>query len=315
MKISVVIPVYNAEKHIARAIESVLAQTRPAEEIIVVDDGSTDATAEVVRSFGDKVILIQQPNAGVSVARNKGIERASGDWIAFLDSDDEWLPEKLKLQSEHLSRNPDLKWTYANFHQKLSSSDRLQLAHMSGKISMLLKGREYFEDYLQSYVNYAYAWTCTLMIHRSVFDSVGLFKPGMKRAQDTDLWFRVAYQFPRVGYVPEPLAIYHLDTVGSSTKINDSADFMIDLVRRHEELSIKYNRDEAFRPCIAQMVQARIRQFEKQRRRKDVAKLMDLFNVYLPGRFCREMQFRLAIPFFGPMIAKTVHWLKEKRKR
>jgi hypothetical protein len=63
------------------------------------------------------------------------------------------------------------------------------------------------------------------------------------------------------------------------------------------------------------MLQARIRQFEKQHRRKDVAKLIDLFNVYLPGRFCREMQFRLAIPFFGPMIAKTVHWLKKKRKR
>ncbi|MHC5190567.1 MAG: glycosyltransferase family 2 protein, partial [Planctomycetota bacterium] len=84
MKISVVIPAYNAEKHIARAIDSVLAQTRPADEIIVVDDGSTDATAEVVRSYGEKVIFIQQENAGVSVARNAGIEAASGDWIAFL---------------------------------------------------------------------------------------------------------------------------------------------------------------------------------------------------------------------------------------
>ncbi|MHC5141971.1 MAG: glycosyltransferase family 2 protein, partial [Planctomycetota bacterium] len=115
MKISVVIPAYNAEKHIARAIESVLAQTRPADEVIVIDDGSSDATAEVVRSFGDKVIFIQQENAGASVARNAGIEAATSDWIAFLDADDEWLPNKLQLQVEHFKRNPDLLWATGNY--------------------------------------------------------------------------------------------------------------------------------------------------------------------------------------------------------
>ncbi|MHC4882565.1 MAG: glycosyltransferase family 2 protein [Planctomycetota bacterium] len=314
MKISVVIPAYNAEKHIARAIESVLAQTRPAEEIIVVDDGSSDGTAEVVRSFGDKVILIQQPNAGVSVARNKGIEHATGDWIAFLDSDDEWLPEKLKLQSEHLSRNPDLRWTFTNMSWDKERRGFVKPIHPTDHLNKNAIDAECFEDYLTAYTQSFFASTITLMIHRSVFDSVGLFEPGMKRAQDNDLWYRIAYQYPKVGYLSEPLAIYHLDTPGSSTKINDSADFMIDLVRRHEELSIKYNRDEAFRPCVTHMLQNWIRQLERQHRRNDACLLLKEFNDYLPVRFCREMFFRLSVPVLGPALAECIFWVKKKMK-
>ncbi|MHC4551242.1 MAG: glycosyltransferase family 2 protein, partial [Planctomycetota bacterium] len=210
MKISVVIPAYNAERTIGRAIDSVLAQTRAADEVIVVDDGSTDGTADVVRGYGEKVMLIQQENAGVSVARNKGIEAATSDWIAFLDSDDEWLPEKLKLQSNHLQRHPDLKWTYGNFYKKQGYLQQIP-AHVSPGLSSFLND-EVFDDYLTAYANYGYAWTGTLMIQRDVFGVVGAFEPGMKRAQDTDLWFRIAYQFPQIGYVSEPLAIYHLDT-------------------------------------------------------------------------------------------------------
>lgn len=296
MKISVVIPAYNAEMHIARAIDSVLAQTRPADEIIVIDDGSTDGTAEVVLSYGDKVIFIQQQNAGVSVARNTGIERATGGWIAFLDADDEWLPEKLNLQSEHLHRNPDLKWTYSNFYKKSHKRNSLRLAQVSNKIDVLLQDGEYFEDYLQSYFNHAYAWTCTVLIHRDVFSTVGLFEPGMKRAQDNDLWYRIAYQIPKVGYLAEPLAIYHLDTPGSSTKINDSVDFMTEFVHRHEKLSKQYGREEVFRPCLTSMSQTWIRQLVEQGRYVDVKVLLSEFGHYLPGRFQREVRFRLLCP-------------------
>ena len=284
MKISVVIPAYNAEKHIARAIESVLAQTRPAEEIIVVDDGSSDGTAEVVRSFGDKVILIQQPNAGVSVARNKGIEHATGDWIAFLDSDDEWLPEKLKLQSEHLSRNPDLRWTFTNMSWDKERRGFVKPIHPTDHLNKNAIDAECFEDYLTAYTQSFFASTITLMIHRSVFDSVGLFEPGMKRAQDNDLWYRIAYQYPKVGYLSEPLAIYHLDTPGSSTKINDEVDFMMQLVNRHLELSKIHNRTDAFGPCVSHMLQVWIRQCVCSKRYSDVKILVGRFGDYLPRR-------------------------------
>ena len=114
--ISAVIPAYNAEKYIARTLESVLSQTRPADEIIVVDDGSTDGTCEVVKSFGEKVRYIHQENAGVSAARNTGIENARCELIAFLDADDEWLAEYLQIQMQLFDKNPDLAWATANYY-------------------------------------------------------------------------------------------------------------------------------------------------------------------------------------------------------
>jgi glycosyltransferase involved in cell wall biosynthesis len=104
--VSVVIPAYNAERFLAEALESVFAQTTPAAEVIVVDDGSTDATPEVARSFR-AVTLIEQQHRGVSVARNTGVRASKGELIAFLDADDMWYPEKLELQGSAAHRSPD----------------------------------------------------------------------------------------------------------------------------------------------------------------------------------------------------------------
>lgn len=307
--ISVIIPAYNAASFVARALQSVLAQTRSADEIIVVDDGSQDKTADLVRTFGERVRLIRQSNAGVSAARNAGIAAAAGDWIAFLDADDEWLPDKLRLQTEHLQRNPDIQWTYGNFHQP-DASGRLKPAHALAAAQAVLSGREVFNDYFQAYLCHAYAWTSTLLVHRAVFDAAGLFEPGMKRAQDNDLWYRIAYQFPRVGYLAEPLAIYHLDTPGSSTKVNDDVEFMVRLVRRHEELSQRHNRYEAFRPCITHMLQTWIRQLLARRRYIETRRLLAEFDAYFGERFRREMRFRLFWPAVTNPAADALMHLK-----
>ncbi|MCF7954580.1 MAG: glycosyltransferase family 2 protein [Phycisphaerae bacterium] len=310
-RVSAVVPAYNAEKHIARAIDSILKQSRPADEIIVVDDGSTDATAEVVKAYGDKVRYIYQENSGVSVARNTGIEAASGNWIAFLDGDDEWCGEKLELQTEHLLRNDDLKWTYSNFYLDLPGSEKRTQAHGSEALERLLGWREYFEDYLEAYVNHGHAWTCTLMIDRDVFDKAALFEPGMKRAQDNDLWYRIAYQYPKVGYLAEPLAVYHMDTPGSSTKVNDEVDFMAGLIDRHLELSAKYGRREAFEPCVTHMLGVWVRQLFVEKRFADVKILLDRFGDFLSERFKREMRFRLIWPPVTNRIADVVMRLKK----
>ncbi|MCK4819314.1 glycosyltransferase family 2 protein, partial [bacterium] len=106
--VSVIIPTCNRAEYITQAIDSVLAQTYTDYEIIVVDDGSTDNTKEVMEPYMDRIRYIYQENAGVSAARNTGIKAAKGDWVAFLDSDDEWLPGKLAVQIRAVERHPQL---------------------------------------------------------------------------------------------------------------------------------------------------------------------------------------------------------------
>ena len=102
MKVSVIIPVYNGERHLRAALESVFAQTHPLHEIIIVDDGSTDSSPEILQSFGDRLTVIRQENQGVAGARNTGLAHASGDAIAFLDQDDLWPPDRTRLLVEAL---------------------------------------------------------------------------------------------------------------------------------------------------------------------------------------------------------------------
>src|SRR6266849_1163735 len=112
MKISVVIPAYNAVPYLKETIESALSQSYAPHEIIVVDDGSTDGTADIVRSFGSQVRLLQHTNRGPSASRNRGIEEATRDWIALVDADDLFLPDKLLLQVRAVDQNPSALLVY-----------------------------------------------------------------------------------------------------------------------------------------------------------------------------------------------------------
>jgi glycosyltransferase involved in cell wall biosynthesis len=115
--ISVIIPVHNREQYVAEAIESILAQTCPATEIWVIDDGSTDGSADVIQRFGDRVHYYYQSNSGAAAARNTGVELSQGDLLAFLDSDDRWLPNKLVLQLAEFGKNPDLAMVFGHVRQ------------------------------------------------------------------------------------------------------------------------------------------------------------------------------------------------------
>ncbi len=142
-RFSVVIPAFNAAATLARAIESVRAQSWPAHEIIVVDDGSTDATAEVARQFGDAVRLIQQPNSGVSVARNAGAAAATGDWLAFLDADDWYEPDRIKLHAEWIVEDAPLDFLTGDYEYRDDAGSLLGTSmaqHESGRM-LLDQGR------------------------------------------------------------------------------------------------------------------------------------------------------------------------------
>ena len=118
-RISVIIPVYNCERYVEEAVRSVIGQTLKPCEIIVVDDGSTDKSADIVKRFGEKVSYFYQPNGGAAKARNVGVAKASGDFLAFLDSDDVWVPDKLAGQLDVFERNPSVDMVFGyvqNFH-------------------------------------------------------------------------------------------------------------------------------------------------------------------------------------------------------
>jgi len=253
--VNVVIPAYNCGKYIGRAVDSVLAQSRCADEIIVVDDGSTDNTAAVVTSYGSKVNYIYQPNAGASAARNTGIKAASGEWIAFLDGDDEWLGDNLKMQLELLGRNERLVWSAANFIRCDSGQQRIDLrGEKEINAKNLIGGKEYFDSYFDAYMSGAKWCTDTMVVKRCVLHEAGLFLAGQNRINDVDMWLRIAYRYPQIGYVFEPLAIYHTDVPGSILKKYKGPENIRFFIERHLAAAAEHNLLDEFRPCAAAML-------------------------------------------------------------
>jgi len=294
--ISVVIPACNAGAYIGRALESVLGQTRSADEIIVVDDGSTDNTAEVVARYAPKVKYLHQDNAGASVARNRGIEAATSRWMAFLDADDEWLPEKLRLQTEHLMRNGDLVWTTGNYICCVCRKNR-RAPHMApDKARQLLSGREYVENYFGALPRKLDGWTGTMLIRRDVLYEAGLFRPGQLRGNDYDMWWRIAYRRPKIGYLAEPLAVYHLDVEGSIIRKYRDAEISCELIARHLELAGEHGRLADFEPCAVYLLRRWMRAMLFDARSRDIRTMLSRFSDLLPRSYRAFMWLLTAFP-------------------
>ena len=194
MKISVVIPTYNRSNSIARAIESVLGQGSPANEIIVVDDGSTDHSTKIIRQRFPGVTLIEQNHQGVSAARNRGIRAAQYDWIALLDSDDEWLPHKLETirAVQRLNRAEVL------FH-----SDEVWIRN-GVRVNPMQKHAKYGGMIFERCLPLCVISPSAAVIHASVFARIGLFNESLPACEDYDLWLRLCHRQP-VFYIDQPL--------------------------------------------------------------------------------------------------------------
>jgi glycosyltransferase involved in cell wall biosynthesis len=182
--VSVIIPTYNRIDSLSIAINSVLDQQYPADEIIVVDDGSTDGTSEWCKTTHPTVILITQANHGVSHARNRAIEIARGDWLALLDSDDRWFPEKLKFQMEAIGKNPALRLCHCDEHWRRNGK-RVNPKH---------KHRKYGGNVFRHCLPLCAISPSATLIHRSLFTDVGLFDESLPACEDYDLWLRITCQ-------------------------------------------------------------------------------------------------------------------------
>ena len=239
LNISVVIPVYNSEQWIARAIQSVLNQTVKPNEIIVVNDGSTDHTAEDIKKFDNHVRYIYQDNAGPGAARNNGIKNTTGEWIAFLDADDQWYRYKLASQIAILSRYENLKWCACSYDiQKASGIEKRTIGYLS-RHELVAHG--FFPNALRIARRDSFFHTSGMLIHKSVFDKVGLFDESLRQAQDNDLWRRIALQYPTIGYCSFPCHIYHTEIEGSVAKGNASSSCNFRSMAKSLPIAKKYS--------------------------------------------------------------------------
>lgn len=196
--VTTVMPAYNCARFVGEAIESILAQSYKPVEIVVVDDGSTDGTRDVVRRFGGKVRLLEHEHGGPAAARNAGIAAARGELIAFLDADDLWKDNKLELQAP-LFENPQVGLVYGNFDY-IDEDSRLIRTRL---------GRWYRGRIFRWIMKYGLAWTGTVVVRRAVFDRVGGFDESMPVAEDWDMWLRVS-AFYEADYDIHTLSSYRM---------------------------------------------------------------------------------------------------------
>jgi len=197
-EVSVIIPTYNSARYLKEAVDSVLAQSFEDFEVIVVDDGSTDDTETVMRQYQSRVRHIMQSNAGVSAARNRGIEESHGRYIAFLDADDVWHAQKLERQLTALAEHPECRACYSAFevaNQNLITFDiRRSSRRGPTLVDLLLRGN-------------VIGTPSTVLCERVLFEGSGKFDPEMSQCADWDMWVRLA-QHTEFLYLEQPLVTY-----------------------------------------------------------------------------------------------------------
>jgi glycosyltransferase involved in cell wall biosynthesis len=196
MLVSVIIPTFNRSRFVSEAVKSVLGQSYPDKEIIVVDDGSTDDTAERLAEFGDRIRHVRTENGGVPRARNIGISASRGDLIAFLDSDDLWLPNKLGRQVEYFAANPDIHVAQTE-EIWIRGGRRVNPKNIHKKRSGWI-----FERCIPRCI----VSPSAVMLRRRVFEDVGLFDEAMPVCEDYDLWLRVSLKY-QIVTLPCPLIV------------------------------------------------------------------------------------------------------------
>jgi glycosyltransferase involved in cell wall biosynthesis len=229
MKVSVIIPSYNCAPYLSDAISSVINQTYINLEIIIVDDGSTDNTAEVIAPFRNNIKYLKQENQGVSAARNAGMRRATGDLIAFLDADDIWFPDKIAIQLDIFNRNPEIAGVFSDFgrcdkdgnqteerfvtreyhifnyykytwsqifpnHNELT----LEVNGTNTPLSMY-HGNVFNNLYVGNFIK-----TSTFIIKREVMNTAGYFTPERRTQEDYEYWLKIASKF-QLAYIDVPL--------------------------------------------------------------------------------------------------------------
>jgi glycosyltransferase involved in cell wall biosynthesis len=221
IKFSVVIPTYNRANIISKALESVFAQSYTNYEIIVVDDGSTDSTQQILKQYAGSIKYYKQKNQGAASARNLGIEKSKGDYIAFLDSDDSWFPEKLKKVIDSIEIKPETGLFYSDF-KRIDREGRL----LKKENCKHIVGKGYPRILFYNFIG-----TSTVVVKRECFNKCGLFDEQLFRAQDWDMWIRISREF-FIYHIPVVLVEHMWDSKGSISSSKESLLAQMKVVER-----------------------------------------------------------------------------------
>ena len=251
MNISVVIPTYNRYNVLKRALKSVYSQTYMSKEVIVIDDGSTDKTSHIAKDF-PHIKYYYQKNSGVSSARNLGIQNSTCEWIAFLDSDDEWNEDKLKLHVEFHKLNSEFFISYTD--EKWIRDNK--------EINLPKKYQKHGGDVFSKCLSHCIIAPSATLIHKSLLDSIGLFDETLEVCEDYDLWLRVALENP-IGLIDEKLI----------TKYGGSED----------QLSMKYWGMDRFRVVALEKLLNNLLSSEEQKRVEIKETILKKYNLLLKG--------------------------------
>ena len=262
MNISVVIPTYNRVELLKRSIDSVINQTIKPFEIIIVDDGSNDGTEAMVKKKYDSLKLIKQKNKGASAARNTGIKASSGEWICFLDSDDEWKNNKLEKQITFVANNSDYKFFHSN-----------EIWIKNGKrINQKKKHKKYGGNIFKKCLDMCRISPSSVLINKNIFEEVGFFNENLIVCEDYELWLRICDKY-KVFFIDEPLIIKY----GGH---QDQLSYSIDSIECHRIKALEYLLSTSL---------------SKENRDYTIQMLISKISIYLNGLIKRGKKHEIAV--------------------
>lgn len=251
--VSVIVPAYNHEKYITDCLRSVVEQSYKNLELIVLNDGSTDTTEELIKLFIEEnsltnIRFISKKNEGVCKTLNKGLEIAKGKYVAFLASDDMWEPKKLEIQVDFMERNDNIGLVFSDaWFQKFNEKTHIKWSDYKTNMD------RYFKNGIQNADMYFLLLTrpiipaLTVMVRKQIFDEIGGFDEALVY-EDDDMWLRIALKYP-LAYINEPLACYRMHDSNISNNALFMLKGMVQTIKKH--FNIEPLRSQLFkRQCI-----------------------------------------------------------------
>lgn len=272
---SVIIPLYNKENYIKRALTSVLNQTYSGFEVIIVNDGSTDRSLEILESIKDnRIRIISQKNCGVSSARNMGIDHARNQFIAFLDADDTWHPEFLEIINELIRSNPEAGVYYSNYKLIKEKKDEVSYSVKNLKNQNIL-----IEDYFDFVVKNKTICASSVVIKKEVFKVIGKFPVKLKRGEDLYLWTKIALKY-KVAYTNFVGAFYYRDVPESLTRKKFNIEYSFSNIAEefyleNKEQAINHN---SFREYMIQIIISKSMYLIKQNNKEEARLLLKRYS-------------------------------------